>query len=353
MKDVASYGQEGEWPKAGKRDGMRGKLPNLEALSAFCRAATSSPGFPVIPVLCWLPGVCQDYWPRPAPSVCLRCASSIRWLLLVSVNDCGPGDRLHLLSLPRYMADDHRSTLARARKHRKLLVVANPNPDDLGSSSSDDNAQSSQTYTPQSYQYHPYYQPPVTSPSALSPPLDQQSNPSGSHKPHPLRTNLTENQPGYSHSRSNPTLSSPSSASSPAVESTPPPSTPGHSVEPVDLNGDNEQSTEPQIRTSSSSIDVPSTHSRNLYDRIKCVPQMVARSTRRGSSHKRPATSPTVSTSSQDTYMSPSSAIPGKVFVLVTTDSEHYSSVDISGRKDSAFIRERIYTSVRSTVVFI
>ncbi|KZT30649.1 hypothetical protein NEOLEDRAFT_1166057, partial [Neolentinus lepideus HHB14362 ss-1] len=188
------------------------------------------------------------------------------------------------------MADDYRSTVTRSRKHRKLLVVANPNPDDLDSSSSDDNNQSSQAYIPHTYQYHPYYQPAVTSPSALSPPLEQQPVASGSHKPHPLTTNLPENQSGYSRPRSNPALSSPSSASSPAVESTPPPSTPGHSVGPVDLTGDSGQSAEPQIRTSSSSVDVPGTHSRNLYDKIKSVPQMVVRTTRRGSSHKRPAT---------------------------------------------------------------
>ncbi|KZT30648.1 hypothetical protein NEOLEDRAFT_1053339, partial [Neolentinus lepideus HHB14362 ss-1] len=58
--------------------------------------------------------------------------------------------------------------------------------------------------------------------------------------------------------------------------------------------------------------------------------------------------SPTVSASaSQDPYASPSSAVAEKVNVFVTADSEHYSIVDISGGKDPAFIRERIYTQLR------
>lgn len=101
------------------------------------------------------------------------------------------------------VTEDAKSTSTRGRR---VLVLSNP---DVDSSSDDDDRRGSSTQTqPQSF-----HQP---SSSATYRPI----------KPaHPTR--LTTDIPPH-----NPTLSSPSSQSSNAVESTPPPSTPGQAVPP-------------------------------------------------------------------------------------------------------------------------
>lgn len=94
---------------------------------------------------------------------------------------------------------------ARSKNQRRVLYVANPGSD---SDDSDDN----------NLNYH-------NLPSSISTQQQPTSRPSAYH-PAPLTTNLP---PDHTHhyQHSNPTLSSPSSTSSPAAESTPPPSTPG------------------------------------------------------------------------------------------------------------------------------
>lgn len=245
------------------------------------------------------------------------------------------------------MTDNIRSATAKARKPPRKLVVVNPNPDSDSNGDDDDDRRSNNVSQPLYYEYRGHS---VASPSALSPPFEQPPLASSSHRPHPLTTtDLSETQGINSRSRSNPTLSSPSTASSPAAESTPPPSTPGQSVGPVDLTGDTSQNAEPHIRSFGSSTDVASTssQSRNLFDKIKSVPGMVARNSRRGSSHRRPATSPTVPTTSADSYTSPSSTVGENVIILVTTDADAYHAVPISRAKDPVFIRERIYTKLQ------
>lgn len=113
------------------------------------------------------------------------------------------------------MSEDTKSSTHRGRR---VLVLANPDPGD--SSSSDDDrrrrhhAQSS----------HSSLHQPISSMPPLSPyrPFPKPANPT-------LTTDLPHRIPS---SHSNPTLSSPSSQSSNAVESTPPPSTPGQAVPP-------------------------------------------------------------------------------------------------------------------------
>jgi hypothetical protein len=116
---------------------------------------------------------------------------------------------------------------ARAVKGRRLLYyIANPSSDSEGSE--DDPTRIQSANTPQSAYIHTPLRP-NRPPARCNPPLH--------HQPAPLTTNLPSNH--VSHHSSHPSLSSPSSTSSPAAEeSTPPPSTPGVSNPPVDLSSD-------------------------------------------------------------------------------------------------------------------
>ncbi|KAI9060573.1 hypothetical protein FKP32DRAFT_1033686 [Trametes sanguinea] len=121
------------------------------------------------------------------------------------------------------MSDDTRSMNTRARKkHGRFLVISNPSPED----SSDEGIPAPQETR------KPFIRP-LPSPSSSLPSTEGYYNGRYQHIPvNSLNTHippLTTDIP-YPSSRSNPsngTLSSPSSSSSPAVESTPPPSTPG------------------------------------------------------------------------------------------------------------------------------
>lgn len=135
------------------------------------------------------------------------------------------------------MTDDTRSSTSASNKARKparprILVVNNPSPD---SSSDSEEAKQAKNM----YKLPDYHRRPLPSPGR-SAPTEQSQMPIGRiPPPPPLVTDTLDQRPGGYHSNpSNPALSSPSSTSSPAVESTPPPSTPGQSAPPVDLSGE-------------------------------------------------------------------------------------------------------------------
>lgn len=114
------------------------------------------------------------------------------------------------------------------RNARRFLYIANPGSDSDGSSGEDNQQSQAESSISQSQTYS--YQPPaLPSPSREPRPLPRVT-------PSPLTTNLPpENGPSNCYSRSNPNLSSPSSTSSHANASTPPPSTPGLGGPAVEL----------------------------------------------------------------------------------------------------------------------
>ncbi|TCD63316.1 hypothetical protein EIP91_005662 [Steccherinum ochraceum] len=238
------------------------------------------------------------------------------------------------------MSDDARSAQPKGpRKNRpRILVVNNP-----GSSSEDEKIVNT-SHSSYSYQAHP-----SSSQSLL---LERPSQ-SHSHIPTPLTTDLPpEHRHCYPSSRSNPSnpaLSSPSSTSSPAIESTPPPSTPGQSQPPVDLAGDatfRRDYAHPLTQDRPETAPYSSSGS-GLFDRLRGHPSRPANGARISN---RPATSPT--TSIPETFVSPTSggyrSTSGeKVTLLVTADAETLKTVDITGARDAAFIRERIFTKLQ------
>jgi hypothetical protein len=238
-------------------------------------------------------------------------------------------------------------------KGRRVLYIANPGSDSEGSEDVP-----VQTYThplrpnrPASKPIPAYHQPPA-----------------------PLTTNLPSNHVSH-HSSSHPSLSSPSSTSSPAAEeSTPPPSTPGLPIPPVDLSSDgpvqepaiasnsNERnfSDGPQITTTSRKgkllrvLGSPfSRHPRPPIDTLSKRPRTVCHFMiyTTNSAHFFCFVflsffflqSPTVSTPD---HLTPNSVIPDKVLIVVTTDSDWYVTVDISNATNAAAIRECIFSKV-------
>ncbi|KAJ4486026.1 MAP kinase [Lentinula aciculospora] len=139
--------------------------------------------------------------------------------------------------------------------------------------------------------------------------------------PSPLTTNIRA--PRYKPSHHS--LSSPSSLSSPAAEETPPPSTPGVSGPSIDLTAE-----DPAIASSSSLYDPP--HRSQKFHLFKSPFHHNPKNNRPGP--KRPATSPTVSTSDE------------RILILVTTDSERYVNIEITGAKDPAYIRECVFSKL-------
>ncbi|KAH9846833.1 hypothetical protein C2E23DRAFT_542672 [Lenzites betulinus] len=204
------------------------------------------------------------------------------------------------------MSDDTRSVTQRSRRPppRRVLVVSNVSPE----SSSDEGI------PPPAEPYKPYSYPrPLPSPSSSIPSAGSYYNDSGS----------------------------------PAVESTPPPSTPGLTGPGIHLTDDGtvRQDTIKPAPSDRSDNTPPGSRPR-LYERMRSQQIPV----RRGSlSGARPATSPTVAT--PDSYapvptMFRSSPME-KVIVLVTTDAENLQVVDITGAMTPAFIRERIFTKLQ------
>jgi hypothetical protein len=165
------------------------------------------------------------------------------------------------------MSDDVKTSTAKGgkRKPRIILVVNNPDP---------------------------YSHQPSSTPNQS---LSDASYAGPSPHPPPLTTNLPDVSRPYpsSHSNpSNPALSSPSSTSSRAFESTPPPSTPGQSSHPDDLSSEGTLRQEPVIvpYPDGSDLTPPSGISRptGLLSRFR--PPLPRPSHGRRSSNNRPAT---------------------------------------------------------------
>ncbi|KAI0068432.1 hypothetical protein BV25DRAFT_577881 [Artomyces pyxidatus] len=250
------------------------------------------------------------------------------------------------------MSEDTRSIAPRSRKpHRPILVVANPSPD--SDSGSDNGHGSSLPYANHRPYHHPYNHP-VPSPTAPSPSRDKSVFISSSYRePGPLTTaNLPTHHRHNPASQSNPALSSPSGTSSP------PPSTPGQSVPPMDF-ADASSRKECVVGPSYSSeallqqqTAVPS-RTGNFFGKLKShIPRPHLHHDRRLSSgSSRPATSPVTLTPSEpysgrsigDVRSPPSD----RSLILVTGDSDQYYTVDISGFRDAAFIKELIFSKLR------
>ncbi|KAI0320340.1 hypothetical protein OF83DRAFT_1105241 [Amylostereum chailletii] len=252
------------------------------------------------------------------------------------------------------MSTDSASIGPRSRKLYRPLVVANPSPD--SESDSDRGTNPTRPFANQrQFHDHPYSHHPLPSPTTRSPPLDLPTHSSSSYRePGPLNTTNLPHHSRYPASRSNPALSSPSGTSSP------PPSTPGQSFPPVDIAGDGALHQEAIIGPSNSS-DALLQHSYgaqpapcrtgNIFSKLKShMPQRHAHD-RRLSSGSRPATSP-VSATVSEAYSGRGprdirSPQEDKTNILVTGDSEQYYMVDISGFRDTAFIRELIFSKLR------
>ncbi|KAF9455120.1 hypothetical protein P691DRAFT_17727 [Macrolepiota fuliginosa MF-IS2] len=172
-------------------------------------------------------------------------------------------------------------------------------------------------------------------------------------QPPTLTTNFTPNNTQYQ--ASHPPLSSPSTSSSPAAEeSTPPPSTPAVPVPHVDLPGGTNTAPEMVISSSTSDrgvIDVPQSSTARVAKHLPpAKPAFGSRGPRQAdAAARRPKTSPTVPT--PDSYTSPSSnssltPVGERVLIVVTSDSERFVTVDVSGAPDPAFIRECIFSKL-------
>ncbi|KZT75114.1 hypothetical protein DAEQUDRAFT_21899 [Daedalea quercina L-15889] len=274
------------------------------------------------------------------------------------------------------MSDDTRSSATASSKGRKplrprILVVNNPGPD-----SSSDSEEMKQALNPHRSDYH---RRPLPSPGRSAAVERPQPYTSRGPLPPPLTTDMPEQRQGYHSNPSNPALSSPSSTSSPAVESTPPPSTPGQSAPPVDLSG--EGTLRPEMVALSSADRNEAVCQRSIADGFKSF--LRHPHVRRSSQNSRPSSSPTSSTpdaytphsqlqptsSASDSYTAYPAFKPGtsaptlgfymaqpypkvaakpieKVALLVTTDADKFTLVDASGAMTGAFIRERIFSKL-------
>lgn len=247
------------------------------------------------------------------------------------------------------MSEDARGAKGRTR----VLYVANPDSD----GSEEDHMGNLAT--------QPAYNPTPRRPYHLpSKPLPLYHN-----QPTPLTTDLPLNNTPH-HPSSHPSLSSPSSTSSPAAEeSTPPPSTPGLPIPPTDMSGDGPTNQEPAIATHSNDrvvVDNPqvttsrkgklfqtlkspfhSRHHRPVADSSQKRPRTVCKYTPPSSAaHLHFIQSPTVSTPDSYTSLNSTATVSGKVLIVVTTDSDWYVTVDISGAKNAAVVRECIFNKV-------
>ncbi|KAF9462146.1 hypothetical protein BDZ94DRAFT_1262059 [Collybia nuda] len=221
----------------------------------------------------------------------------------------------------------------RGMKKSRVLYVVNPGPSGSDSDASDD-GNSRHRNVPQ------YINP--THPSSLHPNrLPPTPYLKFNHQPTLLNTNLPSNN-AMLQSSSRPSLSSSSTTSSPvADESTPPPSTPGPTVPPVEFPSDSPSIQEPNVLHNNDRImndGPPITTSR----RGKILQTLKSPFRHSKPTLDRPRTSPTVSTSDSQS----GATVAGKVLIVVTTDSDWYVTVDISGAKSAAFIRECIFNKL-------
>ncbi|KAJ3549650.1 hypothetical protein NM688_g5156 [Phlebia brevispora] len=234
------------------------------------------------------------------------------------------------------MSDDIKAATLKQRKHRPQILFVSNGGAETSSSSEDERI------VHDDYNYQPPAHPTSSNPSF------EERRPSPHHPP-PLTTNLSDHRhyPSSRSNPSNPALSSPSSTSSPAVESTPPPSTPSQS-NPPDLSTEGTLRQEPVIVAypdSNESTPQLATTNRGLFARVRShLPQRQNHGRRL--SGNRPATSP-VAESSYSPQMSSRASPSERITLLVTLDAEHLVIVDITGARDPAFIRERIYSKLQ------
>ncbi|KAI0800997.1 hypothetical protein C8Q74DRAFT_459762 [Fomes fomentarius] len=266
-----------------------------------------------------------------------------------------PFDSPSLLAVPHFlstpfaapMSDDARSVntkkVGRRPQPRRVLVVSNR-------SSSDEDVGHPTPEPRTIYQNHPPRPLPVPSRPTPStehfPHARNESGPNSNIMPTPLLTNSLYRSPRSVHS--NP--SSPSSASSPAVESTPPPSTPGLSTIQVNEEGTGTFRQEMFTPMVAKDRHENTAQTSRLRQFVRSQAPAQSHERRCSSSGSRPATSPTVSTS--DPYLPTPPHVyrsnpMEKVIVLVTTDAENFHIVDITGALTPAFIRERIFTKLQ------
>ncbi|KAL1754676.1 MAP kinase [Schizophyllum commune] len=229
------------------------------------------------------------------------------------------------------MADDVRASKARNR----ILYVANRGSD---SESDDDQPYGRRLPSTSHYQAQYSYQPPPLPPQP-SPP-----NP----KPLPQITTAMMPPPSAGYQTSHLSLSSPSSTSSHAAdESTPPPTTPNVLQPPFDLKGEGQSNLDPVVVAHADRVERNDAHPQNYYRPHYPAYNSTPRLPSQGSS-QRDSMSPTTPDSygSNSSYASSSTTVASKVSILVTLDSERYVTVDISGAKDAAFIKECIFTKL-------
>ncbi|KAI0257467.1 hypothetical protein BJV78DRAFT_38313 [Lactifluus subvellereus] len=248
------------------------------------------------------------------------------------------------------MTDDTRSVAPRRRAHRPILVVANPGPDS-------DSDSTNEPSTQRSYYQHPYSHNAPPSPTLPSPSIDKPFHvqPVSSREPGPLTTtNLPLHSRHHPASQSNPALSSPSGTSSP------PPSTPGQSLPPTDFVPDATSRLDFSLGPSNSSdalvqqqhTPFHTSSAGHLLGKIKAhIPRI--NHDRRLSSSSRLTSSPTTTTPSEpdsnrtvsDRRSPPVDKAMTRIFV--TGDSDQYYTVDITGFRNAAFIKELIFSKLR------
>ncbi|KAI0687787.1 hypothetical protein BC835DRAFT_383955 [Cytidiella melzeri] len=240
-------------------------------------------------------------------------------------------------SKPQVMSEEGRSVIQSRRKPPRLLVIRNP--DDERDNTVGDEVQPSFSYHSQA--------------SVASNQYEEKPQPSRAPYPPPLTTNFPPATLGhYPASRPNPSnqsLSSPSSTSSRAFESTPPPSTPGQSNPPDDMSSEGTLGQDGVLVGCADGSDVTpfsASSKRGYIQRLAPSPKH----RRRGS---RPQISPVTSVADPLPSTSSSSAneslLHERITLLVTRDSEHLVTVDVYGVKlrDAAYIRERIFSKLK------
>lgn len=218
-----------------------------------------------------------------------------------------------------------------------------------------------------------WYPPPLPSPTNHSPYSEQGSV---SHPSYPSKPSISSKPDNYDQSStynarnpSNPSLSSPSGSSSPAVESTPPPSTPGQGVGPSTLLDDTSVVVD---RSNNTFVDehvearqqnsVPRT---SVMERVKQVlrPNHGARVSYILSSGENCALMLFLFLQSPTTHIGPAFASPTnntsrepinrKVLLTITTDCDNYTVLDITGARNAPMVREKIYSKVRRFICCI
>jgi len=236
------------------------------------------------------------------------------------------------------MSEDARGVKGRIR----VLYVANPSSDS-GDSEEDRRAH---LRAPPVYDHTPLHR-------HRSPPAQHYHH----HPPTPLTTSLPANHALYQH----PSTSSPSSTSSPAAdESTPPSSTPGLAV--PDLAGDTPSPRDLSITATTADehvadgAQVPPSRGGKFLQTIKSSFQNHRHPRPPPDNPKRPRTVgipssvalPIFSCGVKSPTSAPDSAtgISSKVLIVVTTDSDWYVTVDISGAKSASVVRECIFNKV-------